>query len=467
MTGAADPFLAMRRAEFSSRALAFGPQLAFIASKAKRKVARCSRRAGKTTGIAIGLLEAAIRPPFANQVYVTISLKNAKRLVWPVIKRLNDHYQLGGVANDTEGFIRFPGLPNEPHIFLGGAKDRGEIEKLRGYEGGAKRAVIDEAQAMRTVLLQELIDDVLEPALFDHDGELDVIGTPGPVRAGYFYEIDVGRHADAWEHYRWTLRENPYLERKSGKAPEVILAELRQRRGWTEDNPTYRREYLGEWVDDAGALVLHYDGHRNGYDVVPQLDSYVIGVDIGLDDADAIAVLGWSKDGPDLYLVEEHVRRGATVSDLAERLGAFIAKYKPIKVVADFGGLGKKIGEELTRRWGLVVEAAEKQRKVEHVALLDDALITGRFKARPDSTFAGDCALVQWDSDARARGIQRIADEPHSDIADAVLYAYRTAGHHWHRAPEPEPTLDEADKWEQAEAERVAERAQRPWWESM
>jgi len=454
-----------QRLGFGADKLCFGPQLAFVRSDSKRKVARCSRRAGKTTGVAISLLEQAIRAPHANQVYVTISLKNAKRLVWPVVKRLNDHYKLGGIANDTEGFMRFPDLPNDPHIFLGGAKDRGEIEKLRGYEGGAKRAIIDEAQSMRTTLLQELIDDVLEPALFDYDGELDVIGTPGPIRAGYFWDIDQGDQATAWEHFFWTMRENPFLKMKSGKDPETILAELRARRGWSVDNASYRREYLGEWVDDVSALVLHYDKYRNGYESA-QPDTYVIGVDIGHDDADAIAVLGWSKEDPNLYLIDEHLRRGASVSDLAERITAAAAKYKPIKIVADFGGLGKKIGEELTRRFGIQVEAAEKQRKVEHVALLNDSLITGKFKAKTGSAFAQDCHLVQWDGDARSRGTLKIADEPHSDIVDAVLYAYRACQHYFYEAPAP-AAGPEHDPFEERELERIEREAERPWYEAM
>ncbi len=456
------------RASFSAEALCFGPQLAFVRSRAKRKVARCSRRAGKTTGVAIGLLEHALQPPYANQIYVTISLKNAKRLVWPTVKRLNDHFKLGGVPNETEGFVKFPHLPNEPHIFLGGAKDKSEIDKLRGYEGGAKRAIIDEAQSMRTSLLQELVDDVIEPALFDYDGELDVIGTPGAVKSGYFYDIDVGHHRKGWEHFMWTLRDNEFLQKKSGKHPDQILAELRERRAWSEDHPTYVREYLGLWKDDPDALVLHYLAQRNHYEVLPPLQHYVLGVDIGHDDADAIAVLGWADREPDLYIVEEYLKRGATVSDLAERIEALRKVYNPMRIVADFGGLGKKIGDEMVRRWGIPVEAAEKQRKLEHVALLDDALRTGRLRARVGSAFAEDCALVQWDADSRARGVLKIADEPHSDIVDAVLYGYRACYQYLYQAPAPGPTAQQKlDAWELREMERIERRKTADWWDGM
>ena len=410
---------------FSAEALCSPAQLLLARSRAKRKVARCSRRAGKTVDEAIILLEGAREPPYANQGYITVSLKNAKRLIWPTLKKYNAEFNLGGVPNETEGALRFPGLPNEPNIYLGGVKDRGEIEKLRGWEGGVKRFVIDEAQSIRTSLLQEVIDDVIEPALLDYDGELIVSGTPGPVKAGYFHDIDIGSKRDSWEHFFWTLLENPFLEKKSGKRPEQILAELRERRGWTIDHPTYVREYRGLWVNDVDALVFRYDASRNDFVSLPPRMTYVMGVDLGFEDADAIAVLGWAEHDPVVYVVEETVVRKQSVTELADQVRALYLKYKPIKLVADFGGLGKKIAEEIRRRHALPVEAADKVRKLEHIALLNDALMSGRLKARATGAFAEDCALVQWDQDARALGTLKVAEDHHSDITDSVLYAFR------------------------------------------
>jgi hypothetical protein len=432
-----------RAGEFSAEALCSPAQLPLVRSHAKRKVARCSRRAGKTVGEAIMLLEGAVSPPFANQGYITLSLKNAKRLIWPTLKRLNAEYNLGGVPHE-EGTLRFPSLPQQPNIYLGGVKDRGEIEKIRGWEGGAKRFVIDEAQSIRTSLLQEVVDDVIEPALLDYDGELTVSGTPGPVKAGYFHDIDVGPKRGAWEHFFWTLLDNPFLEAKSGKPPAQILAELRERRGWTEDHPTYVREYCGEWVNDQDALVFKYDADRNDFAALPDgRMTYVMGVDLGFEDADAIAVLGWGPHDPTVYLVEEHVERKQSVTELADRVKAMYQRYRPIRLVADFGGLGKKIAEEIRRRHSLPVEAADKQRKLEHIALLNDAMLSGRLRARATGQFAEDCTLVQWDQDARATGTLKIAEDYHSDITDAVLYAFRACLGYL-TTPEPTPQSHEA-----------------------
>lgn len=437
-----------RREAFNPTTLCHDGQRPYVVSRAKRKAVRTPRRVGKTVGEAIALLRGSLEPPWANQVYVTISLKNAKRLVWPTLKKLNREYQLGGVVNETEAFMRFPKLPNEPVIYLGGAKDKEEIEKLRGYEGGIKRAIIDETQSIRPSIMETLIDDILEPALMDYDGELDVVGTPGPVCAGYFYDIDVGEKRDAWEHFFWDIGSNTFLQQKSGKSAAELLAAVRLRHKWDELNPRYQREYLGQWVTDSDALALHYDRARNACawqsEPLPGW-TYILVFDIGFEDADAIAVLGYAPGERVLRLVREVITRKQGITELGNQLKTLHGIFHPQRVIGDLGALGKKIGAELEQRWNLPVEAADKTRKAEHVELLDDGLRTGAFLAPPDSVFAEDCAIVQWDATARAKGLLVFDSAYHSDILDAVLYGYR-AGYHWAEPDPPPPPKDDLER---------------------
>lgn len=443
---------------FTADSVCYPRQLAFVRSKAKRNVLRKTRRAGGTVALATWYLEGALQPPYANQLYVTSTLKNAKRLIWPTLKKLNTKYNLGGIPNETEAFMRFPAIENEPVIYLGGAKDKEEIEKIRGYEGGIKRAAIDEVQAIRASILTTLVDDIIEPSLFDYDGALSLVGTPAPVLAGYFYEADEGEQKHAWEHFFLDMRNNPHLQAKSGKPPEQILAELRERRRWAEDNPTYLREYCGRWVTDSDALALHYDRSRNAceWQEAPKPGwRYILVFDIGFDDADAIGVLGWAPNDRRLRLVKELITRKQGITELGNQLKAISRVFNPERTIGDLGALGKKIGEELRNRWGLHVEAADKQRKAEHVGLLDDALITGSFLAPPDSVFAEDCAIVQWDADEKAKGVLVFDENYHSDIIDAVLYGYRV-GQHWEEEDAALPPSDD----ERREA-RIAEAVKR------
>ena len=439
-----------KRRGLKAESLCFDRQLAFVRDSARFRVAVCSRRAGKTVACAILLLERAMAKPRSNHVYITLSRLNAKRIIWRELLDLASSFDLGVVANETELELRFP---NGSIVYLSGAKDASEVEKFRGLSLGT--VVIDEGQSFRAHLRQ-LIDDVVVPCLWDTQGVLALIGTPGAVLAGPFYDAWT---AASWSKHQWTIVDNPWILRKSGKTPEVILAEERLRRGITEEDPTYQRESLGRWVRDEQALVLRYDAARNGYMSIPDGQwSYVIGIDLGTDDADAIAVLGWRAGERDLYLIEEHVKSGQSITELMDHVTRLRSRYQPRRMVADTGGLGKKVVLEMRKRWGVAVDAADKQRKLEHIALLNDDLRSGRFRARADSRFAQDSQLITWDPDHR--GV-KIGESYHSDIADAVLYAHRAAAHYME-----EPAEQRKDPGAEFEELLIA-RAQRPkeFWE--
>jgi hypothetical protein len=95
----------------------------------------------------------------------------------------------------------------------------------------------------------------------------------------------------------------------------------------------------------------------------------------------------------------------------------------------DAGALGKKIQEEIRRRHAIPVEAADKNRKLEYIELLNDDLRTSRLQAFKGSRFEEDCYLVQWDKDKENPGKLVISKAFHSDICDAVLYAWRECNH--------------------------------------
>ena len=86
---------------------------------------------------------------------------------------------------------------------------------------------------------------VLAAALMDYDGMLVLVGTPAPVPAGYFYDCI---NNDEWEHYEWTVFDNPWIEKKSGKSAQQHLEAECKRRGVTEEDPIIQREFFGRWA---------------------------------------------------------------------------------------------------------------------------------------------------------------------------------------------------------------------------
>jgi hypothetical protein len=442
---------ARNKASFSLKDYCFDKQLAFISDPHPFKTAVCSRRAGKTVGCAAHLSWAALNRPGIVCLYITLSRSNAKKLIWPELKSINERFKLGGTPNESDLSITFR---NKSVIYCSGAKHEGEIEKFRGLP--LYLCYIDECQSFRPYI-RNLVESVISKALFDYAGTLVLTGTPGPVPAGYFYDCATSSH---WSHHAWTLFDNPWIEKKSGLTPQQLVERDMQRMGVTIEDPVIQRECFGRWVVDLNALVFRYEEARNHYDQLPASASKwhsVIGVDLGYDDSDAIAVISWNDKHPGSYLTFEKQKAKQGITELCEQLAPLIQEHDPNAIVMDTGGLGKKIAEEIRRRFGIPVKAAEKQRKFEHIEILNDALRTGKFMAKRDSIFAFDSKLVEWDRDPE-RGPEatpKIKESFHSDMCDAVLYAFRESLH-WLHEPAPPTIVRNTPEWFK-EQERLLE----------
>ncbi len=436
---------------FDVRAYLFEQQQHFKFDTARFKVAVCSRRSGKTVACAGDLVDVAVKHANVVCLYITLSRKNAKRIIWPELNKLNREHKLGGHVDNTELSITFP---NGSVIYCSGAKDTSEIEKFRGL--ALKLVYIDESQSFRAYI-STLIDDILAPALLDHAGTLCLIGTPGPVPAGYFYECSTG--SNMWSKHAWTFFDNPFIASKSGTTHRKLLDTELERKGVSADDPSVQREYFGKWVMDADSLLLKYDKTKNDFsELGPAKWEYIMGIDIGFVDADAIAILAYSENSPEVYLVEESVRPQQDLTDLVSEVQRLAKKYNVNKMIMDEGGLGKKLAEEMRKRFHIPVHPAEKQRKMENIAFLNDALRSGRFKAHKESIFAQDSYLVEIDRDKSTPDKIKVRDNFHSDIIDAVLYAFKVSpAYAWQPAPvKPKPQTPEyykqvtEDMYEQA-----------------
>lgn len=403
----------------------FPEQLAFITDEATFATAVCSRRSGKTVGCAADLSFTANNRPGTISLYITLSRASAKRIVWPEILEINRKFKLGGETNIADLSMTFP---NGSVIYLSGAKDKSEIEKFRGLP--LVLCYIDEAQSFGS-FIEELIDDVISKALYDYNGRLRVIGTPPPIPVGYFHKIC---HSNEWTNHKWNMLVNPWLQKKSGLTPMQLIEKDMKRKGVTIDDPGIQRECFGNWVTDSNALVFRYTKELNAYEELPTVKgtgnwNYIIGIDLGYDDADALAILAYHDNLNAVFIVEEITKTKQTLSDLVDLIAAKIAKYNPHSIVMDAGGLGKKIVESISSRFSIGIKAAEKSRKFEYIELLNDSLRTGRFFAKETGKFAEDTQKVEWDRDKSTGDRLVVSDRFHSDITDAVLYAFRESLH--------------------------------------
>jgi len=402
---------------------------------------------------AADLVHTAINNPEVVCLYVTLSRNNAKKIIWPELKRINRRFSLKLTFNESDLSAH---ASNGSIIYCSGASDRTEIEKFRGL--ALKKVYIDEGQSFPNYIV-DLIDDVLTPALMDYAGSLSLIGTPPPIPAGFFHKV--ATEDNEWSKHHWTFFDNPHILDKSGTTHQALLDRELKRRGVSLDHPSIQREWMGKWANDTDSLVYHYDSEKNGYTTLPQAKwTYMLGVDIGYEDADALAVIAFSETDPNTYLVEETVTKRQGLTELVEQIESVRKKYAITKIVMDTGGLGKKIAEEIIRRYKIPVIAAEKVRKVEYIELMNDALRSGRLRAKAGSRFAQDAMKVEWDLDKSTPDKRVISKRFHSDICEALLYVWRDS---WSFTYEkPKQALKYGTKqWQDEEAIRLEEEAEK------
>jgi hypothetical protein len=162
----------------------FPKQNEFILDESRFVSAQCSRRAGKTNGLAIRFFKTMERHPGCQCIYLALTRESSKDIMWPVLQELNTQFNIGCQFVESNLEMKHP---NGATLKLYGADMKNFIKRLKGrkYPGVA----IDEAQDFG-VHLQSLIDDVLTPSISDYkDGWLALTGTPGPVPQGFFFEV--------------------------------------------------------------------------------------------------------------------------------------------------------------------------------------------------------------------------------------------------------------------------------------
>ena len=423
----------------------------FVMDKAQFLGACTTRRAGKSNGLGLRFLRTLQRHPGSKCLYIALTRDSARGIMWNELQEMDERLKLGAKFVESSLTMIVPGF-GDGTLKLVGADMKNFRRRLRGQKWPG--VGVDEAQEFAD--LEDLVDNVLTPGTSDYaDGWIALTGTPGPVPHGYFHDVtEEGKHG--YSLHAWSLFRNPYLPN-----PKKFVAELKKKKQWPDDHPTLLREYYGKWVFDLNALVFKYDAEKNSYDTLPKLKGkweHVLGIDIGWHDADSISCIGWHEKIKEAYLLEEDVARGQGITELVARIERFIKIYDPIKIVIDTAGLGKKIAEELRRRYGIPVHAAEKVRMYEFIELLNDEMRCRRFYAKRDSQFAKDAARLKWDTESVK---PKISDAFHSDALMSALYGWREALQ-WLHEPErikPKKGSPEAIREEEDELEEAAEHA--------
>jgi len=399
--------------------------------------------------------------------YITLTRESAKNIIWPAIQQVCRAAGIEYEMKENIGDVVFP--HNRSKIIIRGCDDRNQIEKFRGpkYPG----AVIDEAQGFGGYIL-ELIEDVLEPATMDYDGQILVTGTPNAICAGPFHEITTGIQ-QGWEVHSWTMRENPFLP-----DPEGWLQRKMQQKGWTPNHPTFLREYCGIWVQDVDSQVYSL----KNYNLVTDLEmalakdwTYVLGMDVGFNDPSAFAVLAYSPSLGTIKVLESYQEPELLPIDVAMHVGDLQTRYTFESIVIDSGGIGKPYLESLRREHGIPAKHAEKVEKAAAIANFNSDLASSRIHIHQTANqeLVEQMRMLQWEERSKLRNVPKEDRRTPNHLCDAALYAYRECQHHfpeWVKDPPKEGTLDwwqmKADQMEEEDEESYLRDKDSDWWDS-
>lgn len=447
-------------------------QTKFLDDPARMKALLCTRRAGKSYAAGLLLLEAAYKNPNVSCLYVALTRASAKRIMWKdVLKTIDREQQLGCRFNETELSVT---LPNGSIIYLLGM-DADEQEKEKALGQKFMAVAVDEA-ASYNVDLNEIVYGVLKPATADYRGTIALIGTPGNMKRGLFYDLTKGQvpseagqwEKNGWSCYRWTAFENP----KVAVHWQAEIDDLKKANPLIEETSLFQQHYLGKWTVDDSKLVYRFDYERNTFTEMPMVKGagrwhYVLGIDLGFNDPTAWVVCAYHDSHRVLYVLGAHKKAHCDITEVAEQTRKLMGKFEFDRIIID--NANKQAVEEIRRRHDIPLTPAEKTGKADFIEIMNGDFISGNIKLHKKSTemLMEEYSQLVWDERSPRR-------EEHpacaNHLCDATLYAWRHCyqylsemlqpnGLHYGRSQEDWMVLEAERELERVLEERRAQEA--------
>ena len=363
-------------------------QAAFVASPAKRRIARAGRRGGKTVGAA----QIALKWFLAGRrvLYATPTQDQLDAFWWEVKRALGDVIDAGVYyKNETMHFIEVPGTKNRIR-----AKTAWNADTLRGdYADGL---ILDEFHLIDETAWSE----VGAPMLMDNNGDAVFIYTPpsmrsrsvtkarDPLHAPKLFKHANGDHRSCqhpaseqdegrWSAHHWTSKDNPHVT-------EEALAETR--RDMTE--LAWRQEIEAEDIENVpGALwkpemIIYGEPphaiNANGKDIGRDLISVAVSVDPsgGGPRSDEVGIVVSARGVDDRgYVLADRSIQGVLTDVWAQlAIGAYY-EFNGHRLIAEVNYGGDMVRDVIqTRAPGLPVDVVHathgKQVRAEPVAAL-------------------------------------------------------------------------------------------------
>lgn len=472
----------------------FDKQLAVVHDPSRRKAIFTPRRCGKSTTIGVLLLQEALAFPRRKNLYIGLTGEAAYSIIFTeIIEQECKKRKIHIKYNATTRTITFP---NGSTIKLAGMDSSPrDMEKLLG--GKYHCVVVDECQSF-TQDLRMMIKEKLGPAMSDYldrgGGIIVLAGTPGLVMGDHFwYQItkqtrtglpDPERER-GWAVHEWSVPENPFMANQFAqvcKEEEELFGKMYYER------PEFQRQWLGKWVLDSGSRAFKFSKDVNvctDLDVVRSLVNgdrkwtYIVGVDLGFEDATSIVLGAYCNTDPTLYVVSSEKIKKAVASTVGLKLQALMNTFAVQRMAVDTGGgASKQFAQTLATEYKLPILAAQKTEKENAIGSMNSDFLAGRIKivttGGANKDLVDELERITIDEKKmREQGKWALAEKFDDHLSHGLLYMWRDSLHQHAMLPELEkpPTLatrlladkkrqrpmwDEPDVWDKFEEEQEA-----------
>ncbi len=393
-------------------------QLSFVDDTNRFKLARCSRRAGKTLADAVYLIIECLQAPKTPTLYVGLTRDSAKAAIWDILLTILHELE---IPHESLASVLKITFHNGSFIQLFGADATNARNRLRGRK--FKLIIPDEMgfYAEADGLIKSMI-----PMLADLQGTLAMTSSPGELLSGLFYEADEGADKANWSRHSWSLLENPLFmgPAKDPKFPSRGHEELdticRLQFNGNRMHPAFRREFLGQWVADKTSLVYPCGAHNIIERPIDAPDAmYGLGLDLGVRSDNAITIVKYSHYSRTVQIVDCFKKSELLVDELAVVIQEYIDLYAPTYMVADTGGMGVVFVEEFRKKYHMPFIAADKKEKKYFQRVVANDLLAGYIKVVQGLDIINEWKILTKNVDTG----EEESGENH--LSDSFLYIYR------------------------------------------
>lgn len=395
-----------------------------------KKLAKCSRRFGKTFTVIVHINELAQRFPGIRMRYAAPTEKSLKSYVKPNMRIvLNDcPNDLKPRFNSQESLYVWP---NGSELWLAGT-DKEHAEKLRGP--GTDLGLVDEAGSMSN--LKYVVNDILLPSTMDNDGRIVIISSP-PTTPGHDFTLMCNEAEAEGALLVQTVWDNTWLTARPDKLQEYIDAS-----GGLESS-TWKREYeCKDVVDESIAVIGEASNEELMAEIVqehprPHYFNSITAMDPGFSPSHTGILFGYVDFQKGFLVIEDEVDMLRMRTDImAKRILAVeqSLNYNPNGKHMRWSDIDPRLLQDLDSMHHMAFAATSKDSlpaMVNHARVL---MSQKRIRIHPRcKSLIAQLKSVTW-NDGKT-GFDFSTQFGHYDVVSAFIYMTRNAD--WHGNPFP------------------------------